>query len=66
MRITLLDVVGKVVERLLQDRLQLVAEMVLPEFHCGFQREGMHRHDFAVRQLVEKAESTLTSCLSSS
>ena len=38
MRITLLDVVGKVVERLLQDRLQLVAEMVLPEFHCGFQK----------------------------
>jgi len=34
--ISLLDVVGKLFGRILQDRLQLIAEKVLPESQCGF------------------------------
>ena len=45
--ISLLDVVGKVVARVLQERLQKVAEDELPESQCGFR--------FTVQQLVEKA-----------
>ena len=37
--ISLLDVVGKVVARVLQERLQKVAEDELPESQCGFRRE---------------------------
>ena len=54
--IVLLDVVGKVLEKIIQMRLQRVAEMELPESQCGF-REGRGCSDmvFMVRQLVEKA-----------
>ena len=34
--ISLLGVVGKLFGRILQDRLQVIAEKVLPESHCGF------------------------------
>ena len=34
--ISLLDVVGKSLGRIVQDRLKLVAEDVLPDFQCGF------------------------------
>ena len=34
--IALLDVVGKVVARVVQDRLQMLAEQELPETQCGF------------------------------
>ena len=34
--IPLLDVVGKVIARILQDRLQQLAEEELPESQCGF------------------------------
>ena len=37
--IALLDVVGKVVARILQARLQELAEDVLSESQCGFRRE---------------------------
>ena len=54
--IALLDVVGKVVARLLQGRLQKLAEEELPESQCGF-RKGRSCTDmiFMVRQLVEKS-----------
>ena len=54
--ISLLDVVGKLLGRLLQNRLQSAAEAVLPEAQCGF-RPGRGCSDaiFTVRHLVEKA-----------
>ena len=54
--IALLDVVGKLVARVLQERLQKLAEDVLPESQCGF-RAGRSCTDmtFTIRQLVEKS-----------
>ena len=51
-----MDVVGKVVARVLQERLQKVAEDELPKSQCGF-RKGRSCTDmiFTVRQLVEKS-----------
>ena len=45
--ISLLDVVGKVVARILQERLQTLAEDELPESQSVFQAgiEKLHRHD---------------------
>ena len=52
----MLDVVGKVVARILQERLQRVVEEELPESQCGFRRgRGCSDMIFPVRQLVEKA-----------
>lgn len=53
--IALLDVVGKVVGRLIQTRLQQLAERELPESQCGFRR-GRSCTDqiFTVSQIVEK------------
>ena len=54
--IALLDVVGKVIVRIIQERLQKLAEEELPESQCGF-RKGRSCSDvvFTVRQLVEKS-----------
>ena len=54
--IALLDVVGKVVATILQERLQVLAEQGLPESQCGF-RKGRSCTDmiFVVRQLMEKS-----------
>ena len=54
--ISLLDVVGKAVSRVFQDKLQKLAEDELPESQCGF-RKGRSCADmiFTVRQLVEKS-----------
>ena len=54
--IALLDVVGKLAARIIQNRLQSTAERELPESQCGF-RQGRGCTDmmFVVRQLVEKA-----------
>ncbi len=53
--IALLDVVGKAVARILQTRLQQVAEDVLPESQCGFRcQRSCTDMTFAVRQLAEK------------
>ena len=54
--IALLEVVGKVVARIVQGRLQRAAEEKLPESQCGFRR-GRACTDmiFTVRQLTEKA-----------
>lgn len=54
--IALLDVVGKVVARVVQERLQELAEDELSEAQCGF-RKGRSCMDmiFTLRQLVEKS-----------
>ncbi len=54
--ISLLDVGGKLFTKLLQKRLQKMAEEVLPDSQCGF-RSGRGCIDmvYCVRQLVEKA-----------
>lgn len=53
--ISLLDVAGKVAARLIADRLQELAEDVLPDSQCGFRRgRGCTDMIFAVRQAVEK------------
>lgn len=38
--IALLDVVEKVVARIIQESLQALAEEELPESQCGFRRDG--------------------------
>ena len=55
--ISLLDVVGKLVARILQERLQQQAEEELPESQCSF-RKGRGCTDiiFTVRQMVEKSQ----------
>lgn len=54
--ISLLDVVGKVFTRIMQDRLQVVAESVLPESQCGFRKgRGCVDMIFAARQLTKKS-----------
>ena len=54
--IALLDVVGKVVARVLQERLQKIAEDELPESQCGFRKgRGCTDMIFTIRQLVEKS-----------
>ena len=59
----LLDVVGKLVARLIADRLQVVAEMTLPDSQCGF-RHGRGCSDmiFSVRQIIEKVHEHHTKC----
>ena len=53
--ISLLDVAGKVFARVVQERLQVIANEILPESQCGF-RKGRGSTDmiFAAWQLVEK------------
>ena len=54
--IALLEVVGKVVARILQERLQQLAKEELPESQCGFRKgRGCSDMIFTVRQLAEKA-----------
>jgi len=51
--ISLLDVVGKVVARVIKERLQKLAEDQLPESRCGFRKVcGCTDMIFTVRQLV--------------
>jgi len=54
--VALLEVVGKVVARVVQGRLQRLAEKQLPKSQCGF-RKGRRCIDmiFTIRQLLEKA-----------
>ena len=62
--ISLLDVAGKVFARILQDRLQAVAEEILPESQCGFRKgRGCVDMIFAARQLVEKSREHDAPCL---
>ena len=34
--VSLLDVVGKIFARIIQERLQIIAETILPESQCGY------------------------------
>ena len=53
--ISLLDVVGKVIARIINKRLQHLAEEMLPDSQCGFRKNrGCPDMIFTVRQLVEK------------
>ena len=55
--ISLSDVVGKVMARVLPACLQVLAERVLPESQCGFKKgRGCADMIFASRQLVEKCK----------
>lgn len=56
--IILLDVVGKVMARVVQGRLQQFAEDFLPESQCGFRR-GRTDVIFTVCWLVEKSNEQL-------
>ena len=50
--ISLLEVVGKVVARIVQNRLQQLAEQVLPELQCGFRKHrGCNDMIFTVWQV---------------
>ena len=52
----MLDVVEKVLARILQERLHQMAEEELPESQCGFRKgQGCSDMIFTIRQLVEKA-----------
>ncbi len=54
--ISLLDICGKVFAKVIQQRLQTMAERVLPDTQCGF-RSGRGCTDmiFCARKLIEKA-----------
>ena len=53
--IALLDVVGKVVGRVIQSRLQILAETELADSQCGFRKgRSCTDHIFSVSQIVEK------------
>jgi len=53
--ISLLDVVGKIFGRIVQNRLQVIAEGLLPDSQCGFCKGGGYTDMiFVVRQLMEK------------
>ena len=53
--ISLLDVVGKPIATILQDRLQQLSDEELPESQCGFCKgRGCTDMTLVVRQLVEK------------
>ena len=54
--ISLLDVVGKLFARVVQERLQVIAKRVLPDSQCGFRKgRGCCDMIFVARQLLEKA-----------
>ena len=53
--ISLLDVVGKILARIVKERLESIAESVLPESQSGFRKgRGCVDMIFIARQLVEK------------
>ena len=54
--ISLLDVIGKILARIIQDRLQVIAESILPDSQSGFRKgRGCLDMIFVARQLMEKA-----------
>ena len=54
--VALLEVVRKVVARVIKGRMQRLADQLLPESQCGFRRgRGCIDMTFSVRQFVEKA-----------
>ena len=60
--ISLLEVVGKVVARVIQNWLQELAEKLLPESQCGFRKgRGCNDMIFTIWQMSEKAVEHRTS-----
>ena len=53
--ISLLDVIGKILARIIQDRLQVIAESILPDSQGGFRKGHGCLDIFVARQLMEKA-----------
>ena len=54
--IALLDLVGKVVAKIILERLQKIAEVELPESQCSFRKSrGCSDMVFTVRQIIEKS-----------
>ena len=63
--ISLLDVAGKLFARIIKERLQVIAEHVLPESQCGFRKgRGCCDTVFVARQLTEKVKEQMIPCLS--
>ena len=62
--ISLLDVVGKVMGRVILERLQVIAELLLVDSQCGFHR-GRSCVDmiFVAKQLMEKTREHDDVCL---
>lgn len=59
--IALLEVMGKVVAKIILSRLQHLAEDTLPEEQCGFRRgRGCTDMTFVVRQIIEKCHEHRT------
>ncbi len=55
--ISLLDVAGKLFARIIKERLDVIAEHVLPESQCGFRKgRGCCDMVFVARQLTEKVK----------
>nr|XP_027237025.1 uncharacterized protein LOC113828287 [Penaeus vannamei] len=55
--ISLLSIAGKILARILLNRLQIVAEIILPESQCGFRpSRGTIDMIFCARQLQEKSK----------
>ena len=51
----MLEVMGNVVARIIQERLERLAEEELPESQCGFRKaSGCSDMIFTIRQFVEK------------
>ena len=51
-----MDVIGKIMARIMKERLEVIAGKVFPESQCGFRKErGCVEMIFVARQLVEKA-----------
>lgn len=58
--ISLLHIAGKVFARIIQQRLQIIAEDILPDSQCGFRAgRGCTGMSFAARQLIEKCREHL-------
>ena len=54
--ISLLDVIGKIFARIIHDRMQVIAESILPDSQSGFRKgHGCLDMIFVARQLMEKA-----------
>ena len=52
--ISLLDVVGKIFARIIKEKLQIIAETIIPESQCGFKKgRGCVDMMYVARQLVE-------------
>ena len=56
--ISLLDVVGKVLGRIVQGRLQAIAEKILPESQIGFRKDVVVQTRFLLLESLCRSEGT--------